>query len=372
MSEHVDNELLRPYTLVAELSYRCPLRCAYCSNPSERRISSRPELDTRSWQDALTQAEAMGVVQTHFTGGEPLLRADLEQLVEHARGIGLYTSLITSAIGLTRERLAGLAAAGLDHVQISIQGTSDADALSIAGRIGLAQKLEAMTWVRELSLPLTLNVVLHRHNIHQVPELIDLALRVGAERLELANTQYVGWALENRDQLLPSAAQITRARSQAQAVRERLRGRLELLFVLPDYHAGVVRPCMQGWARRYIVISPDGLVLPCHQAHSLPGLAFERVGERPLAAIWRDNPGLNQFRGERWMEEPCRSCERRELDYGGCRCQAFQLTGQLTATDPACHLSPSHELVQSARQRAQNDPGTDVVQLRYRRVPREV
>lgn len=367
----------RPYTLVAELSYRCPLRCAYCSNPVQRYSPSAAELDTAAWQQTLTEAEGLGVLQVHFTGGEPLLRDDLEQLVAHAHQTGLYTSLITSAVGLTRARLADLAAQGLDHVQISIQGMSDADALKIAGRAGLAHKLEAMTWVRELGLPLTINVVLHRHNIDQIPELIALAERVGAERLELANTQYVGWALTNRDMLLPSSAQITRAREVTASARERLSTQahpLELLFVLPDYHANIVRPCMQGWARQYIVISPDGLVLPCHQAHSLalpPALAFEHIGARSLAQIWANNPGLNAFRGEHWMREPCSSCERRTSDFGGCRCQAFQLTGDLYATDPACQLAPDHGLVAAARQRAEADPG-EVVQLRYRRLPRDL
>ena len=364
----------RPYTLVAELTYRCPLRCLYCSNPVQRELKTEPELDTATWQQALTQAEALGVVQAHFTGGEPLLRPDLTELVEHARALGLYSSLITSGIGLTRERLSQLAAAGLDHVQVSLQGLSDVDGVQIAGRAGLVDKLTTMQWVRELALPLTLNVVLHRHNIEQVPGLIELAQRLGAERLELANTQFLGWALSNRDYLLPTAEQIERARAQASAARERLRGRLELLFVLPDYHTGTVRACMSGWASRYMVISPDGLVLPCHQAHALPGLAFERVGKpRSLTEIWRDNPGLTAFRGEDWMREPCRSCERRSQDHGGCRCQAFALTGQLDATDPACRLAPEHSRVVEARAsalRAQLE-SSKPVQLRYRRVPRE-
>ncbi|MET0391011.1 MAG: pyrroloquinoline quinone biosynthesis protein PqqE [Polyangiales bacterium] len=374
-------QLHRPYTLVAELSYRCPLRCVYCSNPSERAIATRPELDADTWQHTLSDAEGLGVVQVHFTGGEPLVRSELESLVAHAHTLGLYSSLITSAIGLTRERLAGLARAGLDHVQISIQGTSEADALAYGGRVGLAQKLQAMQWVRELELPLTINVVLHRHNIAQVPELIELALRMGAERLELANTQYLGWALMNRDLLLPTSAQLQHARAVTQGARERLRGRMELLFVLPDYHAGIARPCMQGWAERYIVVSPDGLVLPCHQAHSLPGLAFERVTERPLRDIWRDSPALNAYRGEQWMEEPCRSCDKRHQDFGGCRCQAFQLTGRLTATDPACRLAPEHAVITEALQRAAAGASQPLqttaaapfkpVQLRYRRMPRD-
>jgi pyrroloquinoline quinone biosynthesis protein E len=360
----------RPLTLVAELTYRCPLRCLYCSNPVERAGATAPELSQAHWQTVLSDAETLGVVQVHFTGGEPLLRSELEALVAHARNLGLYSSLITSGLGLTRERLQQLLAAGLDHVQVSIQGMSDADGVQIAGRAGLTQKLRVMEWVRELELPLTINVVLHRHNIEQIPELIDLAERLGAERLELANSQYLGWALANRDYLLPDDAQIERAREQANAAKQRLRGRMELLFVLPDYHAGVVRACMQGWASRYIVVSPDGMVLPCHQAHALPGLAFERVTERPLTEIWRDNPGLNQFRGESWMAEPCRSCERRGQDFGGCRCQAFQLTGRMDATDPACKLAPDHDLILRARDKARTAPDARVP-LRFRRVPRE-
>jgi pyrroloquinoline quinone biosynthesis protein E len=360
----------RPLTLVAELTYRCPLRCLYCSNPVERSGARSPELNADEWKQAMTEAEALGVVQVHFTGGEPVLRRDLEDLVEHARTLGLYSSLITSGLGLSRARLAELAARGIDHVQVSMQGLSEADGLQIAGRTGLAHKLQVMQWVRELDLPLTINVVLHRHNIDQIPQLIDLAERLGAQRLELANSQYLGWALENREYLLPDDAQIERARKHANAAKQRLQGRMELLFVLPDYHAGVVRACMQGWASRYIVVSPDGMVLPCHQAHALPGLQFERVTERPLTEIWRDNPGLNQFRGESWMAEPCRSCERRSQDFGGCRCQAFQLTGRMDATDPACKLAPDHDLVLRAREKARAAPDARV-QLRYRRVPRE-
>jgi pyrroloquinoline quinone biosynthesis protein E len=360
----------RPYTLIAELTYRCPLRCAYCSNPVQRADhQSQPELRSEHWHKILGEAEALGVMQVNFTGGEPLLRPDLEALISRAHELGLYSSLITSAANLTRERLAELARCGLDHVQISIQGLSDADAQRIAGWTGLAQKLQSMSWVRELQLPLTVNVVLHRENIEQVPALIDLALRVGAQRLELANTQYLGWALENRAALLPSAAQIAIAREQARAASERLRGRMELLFVLPDYAAEVARPCMQGWARRYMLISPDGLVLPCHQALTLPGLDWQRAGERDLREIWTDSPALRAYRGTDWMVEPCRSCERREIDFGGCRCQAFALTGQAHVTDPACVRSADHGLVERALAEAARPSA--LVNLRYRRVPRQ-
>jgi PqqA peptide cyclase len=367
MSQPVLQDPQRPFTLIAELSYRCPLRCVYCSNPV-RSAGTHVELDTSTWQRIFSEAEELGVQQLQLTGGEPLLRHDLEVLVEHARGLGLYTSLITSAVGLTRERLAALAERGLEHVQISIQGMTDADATRIAGHSALANKLESMRWARELGISLTINVVLHRENIDQVPRFVELALEAGADRLELANTQYLGWALENRAQLLPSSAQIASARACASEARERLRGRLELLFVLPDYDTAIARPCMQGWARRYVLVSPDGLVLPCHQAHTLPGLVWERAGERALRDIWLHSSGLNAFRGESWMPEPCSSCERRTIDFGGCRCQAYHLTGRMDATDPACSLAPDHGLVRAARLAAQGPP--TLVPLRHRRMPR--
>jgi len=367
MSEHAPVSPPRPYTLIAELTYRCPLRCVYCSNPVALAEQER-ELDTATWLEVLEQAEALGVVQVHFTGGEPLLRDDLEALVQRARSLGLYVNLITSAVPLAEDRLARLAALGLDNVQISVQGTREADAERFAGRAWLADKLAAARLTRALGLPLTLNAVLHRGNIAQVPELVALAEQLGAARLELANTQYLGWALENRDALLPTREQLDRAREQARDARERLRGRMEVLFVLPDYHAGRPRACMDGGARRYLVVSPDGLVLPCHQAATITGLAFERAGSRPLAEIWASSAGLQAFRGEGFMQEPCKSCDRRTIDYGGCRCQAFHLAGDAAATDPACELSPQHALVRAAREAAAAD--TALTQLRYRTPPR--
>jgi pyrroloquinoline quinone biosynthesis protein E len=364
MSADLENAAFRPYTLVAELTYRCPLRCAYCSNPSEH--PEKPELETTGWLSVLSEAEALGVVQVHFTGGEPLLRRDLEQLVRRASEIGLYTNLITSAVPFTRERLTALRASGLNHVQISVQGTREEDGRLVAGRGMLARKIEAARWVRELGLSLTLNVVLHRHNIEQVPELIELARDLRADRLELANTQYLGWALENRAALLPAPEQIERARAHARVAAANHKGEIEILFVLPDYLAGVPRACMDGWGRRYMVIAPDGCVLPCHQARALPGLNFELVGERPLAEIWARSTGLNAFRGEEWMPEPCRSCDRRASDFGGCRCQSFQLTGLAAATDPACSLSPKHDIILAARREAATREQT--VPLRLRRM----
>jgi pyrroloquinoline quinone biosynthesis protein E len=356
----------RPYTLVAELSYRCPLRCAYCSNPVSLHEQGS-ELDTQTWLSLLEQAEALGVVQLHLTGGEPLLRADLEQLVEGATRLGLYSNLITSAVPLERERLVQLKALGLCNVQISVQGVHAQDGERVAGKDWLAEKLAAARWTRELDLPLTLNVVLHQGNIAQVPELVELAEQLGAGRLELANTQYLGWALENRSALLPSAAQIEAARTQTAEAKRRLLGKMEILFVLPDYYTDKPRACMDGWARRYIVISPDGFVLPCHQARSIRSLQFERAGARPLAEIWSDSPALNAFRGQAFMQEPCASCDRRTVDHGGCRCQAFALAGDAAATDPACSLSPLHDLV--SRTRAQSSTQPSLIPLRLRTPP---
>jgi len=341
----------RPYTLVAELTYRCPLRCVYCSNPLDYARHAR-ELDTSTWLRVFREAEELGVVQLNLTGGEPLVRDDLEALIEEARRLDLYTNLITSSLPLRYERLARFRELGLDNVQISIQDTGAAASDRIAGRRSFDRKLAVAGWVKALGFPLTLNTVLHRENLDRVTEVVGLAERLGADRLELANTQYLGWALANRQALLPTREQLDRARALAAEARRRLRGRMEVLFVTPDYYTDLPKACMDGWGRRFIVVSPDGLALPCHAAHTLPGLRFDSVTERPLGEIWRDSSGFGAFRGETWMPEPCRSCERRGTDFGGCRCQAFHLTGNAAATDPVCGLSPDHGLVEAARQAA--------------------
>jgi pyrroloquinoline quinone biosynthesis protein E len=349
------SETPRPYTLVAELSYRCPLACGYCSNPLQLERHAT-ELDTDGWRAVIADAAALGVLQVNLTGGEPLVRADLAEVAAAARARQLYVNLITSGIPADRARLAELAAAGVDSVQLSVQDTDPAGAAWIAGRDDMRAKRETAAAARALGLPLTLNVVIHRGNIARVPALIALAEEMGAERLELANTQYLGWALANRDALLPARADIDRARLQAAAARDRLRGKMEVLFVRPDYHADRPRACMDGWARRYIVVTPDGTVLPCQQAASIAGLAFENVRARRLADIWRDSPALAAFRGEDWMPAPCRSCDERGADFGGCRCQAFALAGDAAATDPACALAPRHDVVVAARLHAERAP----------------
>ncbi len=353
----VAGETPRPYTLVAELTYRCPLSCGYCSNPLDL-ARHADELDTAAWQRVFADAAALGVLQANLTGGEPLVRPDLADLVAAAHAEQLYVNLITSGIPADRARLAGLAAAGLDSVQLSIQDVDAHGAAWIAGRDDLEGKLEVAAAVRALGLPLTLNVVIHRGNIARVSEFVALAERIGAERLELANTQYLGWALANREALLPAREDIERARAVAAAAAERLRGKIEILFVRPDYYADRPRACMDGWARRYIVVTPDGVVLPCHQAGSIAGLTFETVRARPLAAIWSDSPALRAYRGDAWMPEPCRTCDERHTDFGGCRCQAFALLGDAGATDPACALSPRHAVVVAARAQADRPPAT--------------
>jgi pyrroloquinoline quinone biosynthesis protein E len=348
-------ETPRPYTLVAELTYRCPLACGYCSNPLDLARHSA-ELDTAGWERVFTDAAALGVLQANLTGGEPLVRPDLTALVAAAHAQQLYVNLITSGIPADRARLAELAGAGLDSIQLSVQDVDPHGAAWIAGRDDLDAKLEVADAARALGLPLTLNVVIHRGNIARVTAFVALAERIGADRLELANTQYLGWALANRDALLPARADIEQARGVAAAAAERLRGKIEILFVRPDYYADRPRACMDGWARRYIVVTPDGVVLPCHQAGSVTGLAFETVRDRPLADIWRDSPALRAFRGEDWMPAPCRTCDERHADFGGCRCQAFALVGDAGATDPACALSPRHDIVRDVRARAEHPP----------------
>jgi pyrroloquinoline quinone biosynthesis protein E len=344
----------RPYTLVAELTYRCPLRCPYCSNPVEVELGE--ELATGDWLRVIDEAAGLGVLQAHFTGGEPLVREDLEALVARARAAGLYTNLVTSGVPLDAARLAGLARAGLDHVQLSFQDADAAAADRIAGRPAHERKLAVAGWVRAEGLPLTVNVVLHRENLPAVDAIVDLAERLGASRLELANTQYLGWALANRDALLPSEEAVAAARRQVAAARARLEGKMEIAFVLPDHHARWPRACMDGWARRFIVVSPDGRVLPCQAAHTIRGLRFDDVRSGALAAIWEGSPGLARFRGTEWMPEPCRGCDRREIDFGGCRCQAFHLLGDAAATDPACSRSPHHAVIEEARRQAAGGP----------------
>jgi PqqA peptide cyclase len=343
-----------PFGLLAELTYRCPLACAYCSNPVDL-ASYGDELTTAEWQRVFAAAQELGVLQLHLSGGEPLLRRDLAELARTACDLGMYTNLVTSALGLSRRRAEELRAAGVDHVQVSVQADEPTMSDDIAGIPSFERKVEACRLVKELGWPLTVNVVLHRQNIDRIGAILQLAEELGADRVELANTQYYGWAWRNRAALLPSRSQLEQAEEVVSAARKRLKGRMDVIYVLPDYYSRYPKPCMGGWADRQLTVAPNGDVLPCPAAHMLP-LPRASVRTDTLARIWRESPLFQAFRGTEWMSEPCRSCDRKEIDFGGCRCQAFLLTGDAARTDPVCHLSPDHGIVAAAVQAANDEP----------------
>jgi PqqA peptide cyclase len=334
-----------PLGLLAELTHRCPLGCPYCSNPLalDPRVD---ELDTQTWARVFKEAAGLGVLQVHLSGGEPGARRDLVDITAAAHVAGLYTNLITSAVGITADTLRKLAETGLDHVQISIQDSDPASADRIAGYEGaFARKRALAAEVVRLKILLTVNAVMHRANIDHLEDMVALALSLGASRVEIAHAQYYGWALKNRAALMPTAEQVKRAASAVEELRRKHHGEIVIDAVVPDYHARLPKPCVGGWGRRSLNVTPSGKVLPCHAAESIPGLEFWSVREHALADIWANSPAFNAFRGTAWMREPCASCARREIDFGGCRCQAFALTGDARATDPVCHLAPTHEQV---------------------------
>ncbi len=333
-----------PLALVAELTHRCPLHCVYCSNPLELTSRSR-ELSTASWSRVLREAAELGVLQADFTGGEPLARPDLAEIIRAARAAGLYASLITSGLPLDENRLDELVAAGLDHLQLSFQGAEEEAAREFSGTRSHAQKLRVAEWVKRRRIALTLNFVIHRRNLHQLEDMIALSEKIGPGRVEFAHVQYYGWAFANRERLLPTRAQLDRSLEILKSAEERLRGRIRIEYVVPDYYAKYPKPCMGGWGRKVLLVKPDGDVLPCHAANVLPGMTFENVEKRSLRQIWEDSSAFRKYRGEDWMPEPCRSCDRRTQDFGGCRCQAFLLAHNAAATDPVCSLSPDRGLV---------------------------
>jgi PqqA peptide cyclase len=347
----------KPYALLAELTYACPLHCPYCSNPLAL-DDYRDELTTDEWQRVFAEAADLGVLQVHLSGGEPMQRHDIVDLVQCANKLGLYTNLITSGLGFSTRRAEQLRDAGLDHVQVSIQADERDLSDQIAGTPSFERKHVVARLVKQLDWPLTLNVVLHRQNIDRIGGILDMAAAMEADRIELANTQYYGWAGPNRAKLLPSRDQLERAESVVRAARGRLGDRMEIIYVIPDYYSQYPKPCMDGWARRQFTVVPNGEALPCPAAHELArGLRLPgtNVREHGLEWIWAESPLFKQFRGDAWMPDPCRSCDRREIDFGGCRCQAFALTGDAARTDPVCHLSPDHGLVEAAVVAA-NDP----------------
>ena len=336
-----------PIGLLAELTHRCPLGCPYCSNPLALEQAA-DELDTATWARVFREAATLGILQVHLSGGEPGARRDLVEICAAAHAAGLYTNLITSAIGITAQTLAALADAGLDHVQISIQDSDPASADQIAGyRGGFDRKCALAAEVVRLRLPLTINVVVHRANIERIEDMVELALGLGASRIEIAHAQYYGWALKNRAALMPTRDQAVAAVQQVEVLRKRYHGRIVIDAVTPDYYARFPKACVGGWGRRSLNVTPSGRVLPCHAAESIPGLEFWNVREHALDDIWENAPAFRAFRGNDWMQEPCRSCARKDLDFGGCRCQAFLITGDARAADPACHLSPHHADVEA-------------------------
>jgi len=352
--------LNRPTTLLAELTYRCPLHCPYCSNPLAM-AGADAELTSEEWKRVFTEARALGVLQLGLSGGEPLARRDLEGLAAHAHQLGLYTTLVTSGVGLTRERAEALRHAGLEHIQISIQDSDTETADRIAGMRAVQHKHAAVEIVRDLGFAFSINVVLHRANLDRVGDIIEMAAALGADRLELANTQYYGWALENRNALMPTAAQVAAAQTVADDAILRYRGRMQIIYVLPDYYESYPKPCYNGWGHVYLVVTPPGQVLPCHGATHITTLHFDNVRDRSLDWIWTESPAFQAYRGDEWMLEPCRSCPRKAIDFGGCRCQAFALTGDAANTDPVCTLTPLRAIVDRAIQEATGPP-----EYRYR------
>ena len=332
-------ELSNPLALIAELTHRCPLHCVYCSNPLEMQ-SRQNELPTETWSRIFKEAAAAGVLQADFTGGEPLARTDIVELVRAARAAGLYVNLITSGLPMDEAKLGALVEAGLDHIQLSFQGAREEIANEISGTKSHAHKLRVLEWLKQHRIAVTLNFVIHRRNIDQLSEMLAIAESSSATRIEFANVQYYGWAFANRENLLPMRDQVSNSAEFIKCEQERLKGKIRIEFVVPDYYAKYPKPCMGGWGRKLMLITPSGDALPCHAAQVIPGLMFENVKDRSLREIWEKSAAFQKFRGEDWMQEPCKTCDRREQDFGGCRCQALLLTGDAAATDPVCSLAP--------------------------------
>ena len=347
MAGSPNNNAHKPRWLLAELTYACTLQCPYCSNPVD--YSQYPtELSTEDWKRVLTEARKMGAVQLGLSGGEPLARTDLAEIVHHASGLGYYSNLITSGYGLTEARIVELKEAGLDHIQVSIQASTQELNDHIAGTKSYSHKQDVARLVKKHGYPMVLCVVIHRQNIHQMADILAMASELGADYLELANTQYYGWAHKNRDLLLPSREQFETAEKIAQDYKETVKGKMKIYYVVPDYYEDRPKACMNGWGTTFLTVAPDGVALPCHSARELPGLDCPNVTDFSVDEIWNESKAFNFFRGDDWMKEPCRSCSEKSEDFGGCRCQAYLLTGDMYNTDPVCSKSPNKHLVQEA------------------------
>jgi pyrroloquinoline quinone biosynthesis protein E len=362
-----------PLALIAEITHSCPLHCVYCSNPIEM-TSRKSELSTAEWVRVFQEAAQLGVLHLHLTGGEPLARPDLVELVAAAQKAGLYTNLITSGLGLAEARLQQLVSAGLDHLQLSFQDSRANSANWIAGAKAQSHKIELAHAIRKHSLAFTVNLVVHRQNLDHLDEMIRFIEDLAPDRMEIANAQYYGWALANRAALMPTRSQVERSVTIIAEAEKRLAGRIRIDSVVPDYYAQYPKACMGGWGRRLMLIDPAGKALPCHAAGVIPGLAFDSVRDHSLRWLWDESPAFRRFRGEDWMPEPCRSCERRAEDFGGCRCQAMLLTGDPNATDPACSKAPAHRLIEDVLQAGSTDSAQPVsassfVQLQQQTLP---
>ena len=350
----------RPLWLLAELTYRCPLQCPYCTNPLELH-QHKNELDTASWIDVLTQARELGSVQLGLSGGEPLVRKDLESIVSHARELGFYSNLITTGIGFTQQRVKALKDCGLDHIQLSIQDKAKTPDAFFANTRALSHKKQVASWIKDNDYPMVVNIVLHRHNLDHIETLIQSAIDIGADSIELANAQYHGWAFKNRHHLIPTRKQLVTSESIAARYQDQYKGKVDIFYVVPDYHEGAPKPCMCGWGNISLTVSPNGQALPCLSAGILPGLELPNVQENRLDWIWYESDAFNKYRGEDWMLAPCKTCPQRTSDFGGCRCQAYQLTGDARNADPACKLSPHHDLIENM---LLSDAGEDDLMMR--------
>jgi len=336
-----------PLALIAEVTHRCPLHCVYCSNPLQM-TAAKAELATPDWVRVFQQAAKLGVLHLHLTGGEPLVRPDLTELVAAANRFGLYTNLITSGLGMTEPRLKELVGAGLDHIQLSFQDSQEESADWIAGTKAHARKVELSRIIQQQRVAFTVNLVVHRQNLDHLDETIRFLETLRPDRMEIAHVQYYGWALRNRATLMPTREQVDQALLIVAEAQKRTAGKIRIDSVIPDYYARYPKACMGGWGRQLVLIDPAGRALPCHAAGVIPGLSFDNVKDHSLEWIWKQSPAFQKFRGEDWMPEPCRSCDRRTEDFGGCRCQAMLLLGNAAATDPVCQLSPDHHVMEEA------------------------
>ena len=351
------NKLPQPLWLLAELTYACPLQCPYCSNPVEM-ANVKKELSTEDWFRVMQQAREMGATQLGFSGGEPLIRKDLELLIAEARRLGFYTNLITSGVGMDENRIKAFKEAGLDHIQVSFQASSEELNNFIAGTDSFQHKLEMARLVKKYGYPMVLCFVLHRRNEEQIRDILELSIALEADYVELATTQYYGWAYHNREQLLPTRAQLKHAEEVAREYQEKMKGKMRIFYIIPDYFEDRPKRCMDGWGHVFLTITPDGTALPCHAARQLPGLEFHNVRDKSVEWIWNDSPDFNKFRGLDWMKEPCRSCPEKEKDLGGCRCQAYMITGDARNADPVCSKSPEHHKIVDLVERVGELAGT--------------